>query len=123
MSSPYSQSSTPSEWRSARATYYGDLEKAGYGKATSGLSMVLFEKGQICGACFEVKCVDDLWWCIPGTSIIVTAKNFYAPNYGFPNYVCSDSRIFGGYVKICWCVFENLTKNENCWWVYENLSF
>lgn len=98
---PYSTSSYPSstEWRSARATYYapadprdaiggacgyGDVEKAGYGKATAGLSTVLFQKGQICGACFEVRCVEDLQWCIPGTSIIVTATNFCAPNYGFP---------------------------------------
>lgn len=97
----YSSSSAPSiytDWRSARATYYaasdprdavggacgfGDLEKNGYGKSTVGLSTVLFEKGQICGACFQVRCVEDLRWCIPGTSIIVTATNFCAPNYGF----------------------------------------
>ncbi|KAJ8753379.1 hypothetical protein K2173_019778 [Erythroxylum novogranatense] len=97
-----SSSSSPlfsSEWRSARATYYaasdprdsvggacgyGDLVKAGYGMATVGLSESLFERGQICGACFQVRCVDDLRWCIPGTSIIVTVTNFCAPNYGFP---------------------------------------
>lgn len=87
-----------SEWRSARATYYaasdprdavggacgyGDLVKAGYGMATVGLSESLFERGQICGACFQLRCVEDLRWCIPGTSIIVTVTNFCAPNYGF----------------------------------------
>jgi hypothetical protein len=97
-SPPDSSSDFQSDWKPARATYYaavdprdvvggacgyGDLEKAGYGKATAGLSTVLFERGQICGACFEVRCVDDLRWCIPGTSIIVTATNFCAPNFGF----------------------------------------
>ena len=55
----------------------------GYGKATAARSIVLFEKGQIYGACFQVRCVEDLRWCIPRTSIIVTAINFCAPNYGF----------------------------------------
>lgn len=101
-----SSSSSPSssalyEWRSARATYYaaadprdvvggacgyGDLVKSGYGMATVGLSEAMYERGQICGACFELRCVEDLRWCIPGTSIIVTATNFCPPNYGFtPN--------------------------------------
>lgn len=98
-SPPNYSAAPPQEWRSARATYYaaadprdsvggacgyGDLVKGGYGMATVGLSEVLFERGQICGACFELRCVDDLRWCIPGTSIILTATNFCAPNYGFP---------------------------------------
>ncbi|PSR72442.1 Expansin-A13 like [Actinidia chinensis var. chinensis] len=95
---PSSSPNTLSEWRSARATYYaaadprdvvggacgyGNLVKAGYGMATVGLSATLFDLGRLCGACFEVRCVEDLRWCIPGTSIIVTATNFCAPNYGF----------------------------------------
>lgn len=78
-SSSPSQSPTQSEWQPARATYYaaadprdtvggacgfGDLKQAGYGMATVGLSETLFERGQICGACFQLRCVDDLRWCI-----------------------------------------------------------
>ncbi|KAG8645466.1 expansin-A13 [Manihot esculenta] len=97
-SSPSLHSTSLSDWQPAHATYYaasdprdtvggacgyGDLGKAGYGKATVGLSEALFERGQICGACFELRCVEDLRWCIPGTSVIVTVTNFCAPNYGF----------------------------------------
>ncbi|KAJ6934901.1 expansin-A13-like [Populus alba x Populus x berolinensis] len=40
---------------------------------TVGLSESMFERGQICGACFQLQCVDDLRWF----------TNFCAPNYGF----------------------------------------
>ncbi|MCD7451065.1 Expansin-A13 [Datura stramonium] len=62
---------------------YGDLERSGYGKSTAGLSTVLFEKGQICGAVLKSGVLRNSGWCIPGTSVIVTATNFCAPNYGF----------------------------------------
>nr|WKJ30330.1 expansin 13 [Agave amaniensis] len=90
-------SSALTEWRTARATYYaaadprdtvggacgyGDLGKGGYGMATVGLSEALYEKGQACGGCYEVRCVDELKYCIPGTSIVVTATNYCAPNFG-----------------------------------------
>ncbi|MCL7030561.1 hypothetical protein MKW94_009635 [Papaver nudicaule] len=112
-SSASSYSFTPSttaigEWSRARATYYaatdprdeiggacgyGDLKENGYGMATVGLSSSLFNRGQICGACFELRCVDDLKYCIPGTSIILTATNYCAPNYGLtvpPSTTTSD---------------------------------
>ncbi|KAJ1379300.1 RlpA-like protein, double-psi beta-barrel domain [Sesbania bispinosa] len=105
-SSPQSSSSSPiavDEWLHATATYYaaanprdsvggacgyGDLMRDGYGFATAGLSEALYGRGQICGACFELRCLEeetsfDRRWCIAGTSITVTVTNFCAPNYGF----------------------------------------
>ncbi|XP_027336013.1 expansin-A13-like [Abrus precatorius] len=87
------------EWLFAHATHYaasdalggacgyGDLIKGGYGMATAALSDALFGRGQICGACFELRCREeeaafDRRWCISGNSIAVTATNFCAPNYG-----------------------------------------
>nr|XP_010913883.1 expansin-A16 [Elaeis guineensis] len=94
-------SSTAEEWRSATATYsketqsptiaggacgYGDLDTSGYGKSSAGLSSALFDRGSACGACFELRCVDHILWCLKGSpSVVVTATDFCAPNYGLPD--------------------------------------
>lgn len=83
------------DWKPARATYYasdpidrvagacgyGDLGRNGYGMATVGASQALFERGRVCGACFQVRCVEELRYCIPGTTIVVTVTDFCPPNY------------------------------------------
>ncbi|XP_020109172.1 expansin-A16 [Ananas comosus] len=89
------------EWRSATATYtketqspsliggacgFGDLERSIYGVNTAGLSSELFRKGSSCGGCFELRCVNHIRWCLSGSpSVVVTATDFCAPNYGLPN--------------------------------------
>lgn len=97
------------EWESATATYiketngsiitegacgYGDLHKATYGRYGTGLSTILFNRGSTCGACYEIRCVDHVRWCQPGSpAVVVTVTDFCAPNYG----LSSD---YGG-----WCNF------------------
>ncbi|KAJ4846624.1 Expansin-A20 [Turnera subulata] len=99
------------EWKSATATYtkqrdasistegacgYGDIHRASYGEYSAGLSTMLFNKGSRCGACFQLRCVDHILWCLQGSpSVVLTATDFCPPNYG----LSSD---YGG-----WCNFPN----------------
>lgn len=65
---------------------YEDVKEKGYGVQTTALSQALFNNGQTCGACFEIKCVNNKQWCKPNSPpLIVTATNYCPPNFNQPS--------------------------------------
>ncbi|KAK6140039.1 hypothetical protein DH2020_026255 [Rehmannia glutinosa] len=83
-------------WKDAHATFYGGEDgsetfggacgyeeeqvKEMYGLNTTALSTALFNDGETCGACYEIKCAKGNEWCKSGqNSIFVTATNFCPP--------------------------------------------
>ncbi|KAL8257317.1 hypothetical protein R6Q59_029358 [Mikania micrantha] len=65
---------------------YEDIKQKGYGVQNTALSQTLFNNGQTCGACYEIKCVNNNQWCKPRSPpLIVTATNFCPPNLNLPN--------------------------------------
>ncbi|CAK7343250.1 unnamed protein product [Dovyalis caffra] len=89
----------PGPWKNAHATFYEggsgtfggacnykDVAGQGYGMNTAALSSVLFQNGQACGACFEIKCANSPQWCKLGQpSLKVTATDHCPPNPSLPN--------------------------------------
>ncbi|EMS52744.1 Expansin-A32 [Triticum urartu] len=91
---------TTGPWKPAHATFYGgrdgsdtragacgykDTVAEGYGLQTAAVSTAMFNAGETCGACYEVRCTDSPEWCKAGTApLTVTATNLCPPNYQLP---------------------------------------
>ncbi|KAM7526181.1 hypothetical protein LguiA_016083 [Lonicera macranthoides] len=94
----------PGPWKNAHATFYGgsdgsatmggacgygDLHQQGYGLQNTALSPALFNNGQTCGACYEIKCLpseNNQNWCKPGQpSLLLTATNLCPADYSKPS--------------------------------------
>jgi hypothetical protein len=62
---------------------YDDVFSPFYGSNTAALSNVLFQNGERCGACFELKCVQfpegPVGSCLIRKSVVVTATNYCPP--------------------------------------------
>lgn len=58
---------------------YDDVVKDGYGLDMAALSSVLFNHGEACGACYEIKCVNSPQWCKPGKPSILSRQPTFAP--------------------------------------------
>ncbi|XWS43533.1 hypothetical protein CRYUN_Cryun16bG0112200 [Craigia yunnanensis] len=58
----------------------------GYDLNVAALSSTLFNSGQKCGACFEIKCINSPEWYKRGQPfLIVTAIDHCPPNYDLPS--------------------------------------
>ncbi|CAI0407595.1 unnamed protein product [Linum tenue] len=85
-------------WKKAHATFYEgntrtyggacdytDVVGEGYGMNTAALSNALFKDGRVCGACFQIECVDDPQWCKPGQPPLLVTATDLCDNGGWCN--------------------------------------
>ncbi|KAL2901154.1 Expansin-A7 [Bienertia sinuspersici] len=147
-------------WLDAHATFYGDetasetmggacgygnLHNSGYGLETAALSSVMFKNGDVCGACYEIKCVESKWCYKDAANIKITATNLCPPNWYQPTDAggwCNPPRSHfdlskpmfmkiaewtAGIVPIKyrrqWRHFENVGKRERTGWMIMNRNW